>query len=134
MLHAGARKILLQHGVMRWLLSGGPIGSAPECKEEGNHGILCWIGHLDERDAHLRGGPQWQGRCGDQGANFAWGRAGEGEKRWSVIRTMPRHWPCLPEAEARRAYFNSRSTNRRNSWIRRCALPPAQWVSTPMMA
>src|SRR5215469_10031574 len=81
MLRARACKILLQHGVMRWLLSGGPIGSAPECKEEGNHGILCWIGYLDERDAHLRGGPQWQGHSGGQGAEFAWGdcgRAGEG--------------------------------------------------------
>src|SRR5215469_14561038 len=81
MLRARACKILLQHGVMRWLLSGEPIGSAPECEEEGNHGILCWIGHLDERDAHLRDGPRRQGRSGGKGANLACsdrGRVGGG--------------------------------------------------------
>src|SRR4029077_8250518 len=78
---ASASKRLLQHEVMRRLLSAEPIGSVPQSQEEGTRGVLRWLGHADEGDTYLRDGSRGQGRSRGQGGDLGCGnrvRVGEG--------------------------------------------------------
>ena len=62
------------------VLSTEPIGSALESQGEGTYGLLRGLGHLNERNAHLRDGSRWPDRSRDKSGHFAGsnrGRAGE---------------------------------------------------------
>src|SRR5215831_14997304 len=63
------------------LLSAEPIRSVPQSQEEGTHGVLRRLGHLDEGDSYLRDGSRRQGRSRSEGGYGGGGdrsRVGEG--------------------------------------------------------